>query len=29
MIAACGYFQQLSVGGDGLDMDVSPSLQLG
>jgi N6-L-threonylcarbamoyladenine synthase len=29
MIAACGYFQKLRVGGDGWDMDVYPGLQLG
>lgn len=29
MVAACGYFQQLREDGDGWDMDVYPSLQLG
>ncbi|MBI4281882.1 MAG: tRNA (adenosine(37)-N6)-threonylcarbamoyltransferase complex transferase subunit TsaD [Chloroflexi bacterium] len=29
MIAACAYFQQQRGGGDGWDMDVYPSLQLG
>ena len=29
MIAACGYFQQQRVGGNGWDLDVEPGLKLG